>query len=118
MILAAVFLFFVVVARSLFIVSPMKTGSMQPLIATNDIVVAAKWFHISSLRDGDLVVADIPISGGGSVLTVRKIEQQTNTPAGQFYLRAASITGVDSHSFGALPAAAIRGKVIWIFKGR
>ena len=115
-ILIVVFLLLVVVGRSLFIVSPMRTGSMQPLIATNDIVVAAKWFHTSSLRSGDLVIAAIPIPGGGSVLTVRKIEQQTNTPTGQFYLQAVSTNGLDSHFVGALPASAIRGKVVWIIR--
>src|ERR1017187_686052 len=116
LILIAAFLLFVVVVRSLFIVSPMQTGSMQPLIATNDIVVATKLFHTSSLRSGDLVVADIPIPDGSHILTVRKIKQQTNTPAGQFYLQAASTNGLDSHFFGALPASAIRGRVIWIFR--
>jgi signal peptidase I len=116
LILIAAFLLFVVVVRSLFIVSPMQTGSMQPLIATNDIVVATKLFHTSSLRSGDLVVADIPIPDGSHILTVRKIEQQTNTPAGQFYLQAVSTNGLDSHFFGALPASAIRGRVIWIVR--
>ena len=116
MILIAAFLLFVVLVRSLFIVSPMQTGSMQPLIATNDIVVATKLFHTSSLRSGDLVVADIPIPDGSHILTVRQIEQQTNTPAGQFYLQAASTNGLDSHFFGALPASAIRGRVIWIIR--
>jgi signal peptidase I len=116
LILIAAFLLFVVVVRSLFIVSPMRTGSMLPLIATNDIVVATKLFHTSSLRSGDLVVADIPIPDGSHILTVRKIEQQTNTPAGQFYLQAASTNGLDSHFFGALPASAIRGRVIWIIR--
>jgi signal peptidase I len=116
LILIAAFLLFVVVVRSLFIVSPMQTGSMQPLIATNDIVVATKLFHTSSLRSGDLVVADIPIPDRSHILTVRKIEQQTNTPAGQFYLQASSTNGLDSHFFGALPASAIRGRVIWIIR--
>lgn len=116
MILIAASLLFVVVVRSLLIVSPMRTGSMQPLIATNDIVVATKLFHTSSLRSGDLVVADIPIPDGSHILTVRKIEQQTNTPAGQFYLQAASTKGLDSHFFGALPASAIRARVIWIIR--
>ena len=89
---------------------------MLPLIASNDIVVAVKWFHTSSLHSGDLVVADIPIPGGGSVLTVRKIEQQTNTPVGQFYLRAVNTNGLDSHFFGPLPVAAIQGRVIWIIR--
>ncbi len=116
LILIAAFLLFVVVVRSLFIVSPMRTGSMQPLIATNDIVVATKLFHTSSLRSGDLVVADIPIPDGRHILTIRKIEQQTNTPAGQFYLQAVSTNGLDSHFFGALPASAIHGKIIWIIR--
>jgi signal peptidase I len=117
LILILVCVLFVIAVRSLFIVSPMRTGSMQPLIATNDIVVATKLFHTSSLRSGDLVVADIPIPDGSHILTVRKIEQQTNTPAGQFYLQAASTNGLDSHFFGALPASAIRGRVIWIYRG-
>jgi signal peptidase I len=117
LILVAVFVLFVVAARSLFIVSPMRTGSMQPLIASNDIVVATKWFRVTSLRSGDLVVADIPIPDGSRDLTIRKIEQQTNTPAGQFYLSAVSTNGIDSRFFGALPAADIRGRVIWIFRG-
>jgi signal peptidase I len=115
LILIAAFLLFVLVVRSLFIVSPMRTGSMQPLIATNDIVVAAKWFHVASLRSGDLVAVDIP-TPGGRVLTIRKIEQQSDTPVGQFYLRAVSTNGVDSHFFGPLPAADIRGRVIWIIR--
>jgi signal peptidase I len=94
----------------------MSTDSMRPLIATNDIVVAAKWFHMASLRAGDLVVADIPIPKG-RVLTIRQIEQQPNIPAGQFYLRAVNTNGIDSRQFGALPAKDIRGRVIWIMKG-
>ena len=117
LILILVCVLFVIVVRLLFIVSPMRTGSMQPLITTNDIVVATKLFHASSLRSGDMVIADIPIPDGSHVLTIRTIEQQTNTPDGQFYLKAASTNGLDSHSFGALPASAIRGRVIWIYRG-
>jgi hypothetical protein len=122
LILAAAFLLFSVAVRSSFIVMRMYTNTMQPLITTNDVVIAAKHFNVASLRSGDLVVVDIgpylqsypPVS---HMLTVRKIEQQTNPLAGQFYLRAVSTNGIDSRQLGALPAAAIRGRVIWILRG-
>jgi hypothetical protein len=95
----------------------MRTGSMQPLIASNDIVIAAKWFKVASLRNGDLVVVALPIPGGSKILTIRKIEQQTNTPAGQFYLIAASTNGIGSRRLGAFQTADIRGRVIRIFRG-
>ena len=88
---------------------------MQPLIVTDSIIVAVKRFHAASLRSGDLVVVDIP-TPEGRVLTVRKIEQQPDTMAGQFYLRAVNTNGYDSRQFGALQVADIRGKVIWIFR--
>jgi type IV secretory pathway protease TraF len=114
--LVIVYLVLLLLAHSVFMVKRMKTGSMQPLISTNDLVVATRWFRVASLHSGDLVVADIPITDGSHILTVRKIEQKTNTPAGQFYLQAASTNGLDSHFFGGLPASAIRGRVIWIFR--
>jgi hypothetical protein len=117
LILVGVCVLFVVGVRSLFIVLPMPTKTMQPLITTNDVVVATKWFHVASLRTGDFVVVALPRPDGSKILTVRKIEQQTNTPAGHFFVRAASTNGVDSIQLGALPAADIRGKVIRIFKG-
>jgi signal peptidase I len=88
---------------------------MQPLINTNDIIVATKWIRVASLRTGDFVVVNIPIPGG-YVLTVRQIEQQTNAPAGQFYLRAANTNGYDSRQFGTLGASNIVGRIIWILK--
>ena len=115
LILIVICLLLVVVIRSLFVVSPMRTGSMQPLISSNDVVVAAKWFHAASLHNGDLVVVNIP-TPAGQILTVRKVEQQTNTPNGQFYLQAVSTNGVDSRQFGTLPLKNIRGRVIWIIK--
>lgn len=118
LVLFVVFVLFVLVVRSLFIVLPMPTNSMRPLLTTNDVVVAAKWFHIDSLRSGDLVVVALPLPGGiGSILTVRKIDQQTNTPAGRFYLSAAGTNGVDSRLLGTLSAADIRGRVIRVFRG-
>jgi hypothetical protein len=117
LILVVVFVFFVVVVRSFFIVLQMPTSSMQPLITTNDVVVATKHFDVTSLHNGDLVVVALPLGDRDKILTVRKIEQQTNTPAGQFYLRALSTNGVDSKFLGTLPAADIRGKVIKIFRG-
>lgn len=111
------FALFVVVVRSVFIVMPMPTNSMQPLLTTNDVVVAKKRFDISSLHNGDLVVVNLSIPDGTKILTVRIIDQRTNTPAGQFYLSAADTNGIDSKFLGTLPAADIRGKVIHIFKG-
>jgi signal peptidase I len=114
LILMVVYLILIVITRSVFIVSPMRSDSMRPLIASNDIVVATKWFHTASLRTGDLVVVEIYTPAGD--LTVRKIEQQPDTPTGQFYLRAVNTNGVDSKWLGALPARNIKGKVIWIIK--
>jgi len=118
LILIAVFVLCIVVLRSFFIFLQMPTPTMQPLISTNDVVMASKHFDVSSLRSGDLVVVDLPLPGSrDSIYTVRRIEQQTNTPAGQFYLVAANTKGLDSHFLGALPASEIRGKVIHIFRG-
>ena len=117
LILVAAFLLFGVAVRSLFIVMRMSTGTMQPLITTNDIVIAARHFDVASLRSGDLVVVVLPV-GDNSIPTVRKIAQQTNTPAGQFYLVATGTNSIDSRQLGALPAADIRGKVIQIVRGR
>ena len=97
-------LLFVVVVRTAFIVSPMSTDSMQPLIPTNSTIVASRWFRPSSLHSGDFVIADIPLPDSKRVLTVRQIEQQPAAPAGQFYLRAANTNGWDSHQFGSLPS--------------
>jgi signal peptidase I len=120
LILVAAFVLFVVVVRSFFIVLQMPTPTMQPLISTNDVVVATKHFDVGSLRSGDLVVVSLPMAalgGKDGILTVRKIEQQTNTLAGQFYVVAVSTNGIDSRQLGALPAADIRGRVIRIFRG-
>lgn len=119
LILIAIFLLLVLVVRSFFIVLPMPTNSMRPLLTTNDVVVAKKWFDASSLQNGDLVVVSLPIQDGKGtkILTVRIIDQQTNTPTGQFYLSAAGTNGVDSKFLGTLPAADIRGKIIRVYKG-
>jgi hypothetical protein len=116
LILVAAFLLFVVAVRSFFIVMEMSTNTMQSLITTDDVVIAARYFDVASLRSGDLVVVVLPV-GTNSIPTVRKIEQQTNTPAGQFYLVATSTNGIDSRFLGPLPAADIRGKVIRILRG-
>lgn len=116
LILILVCLIFVVVVRRAFIVSPMPTDSMQPLISTNSTIVAAKWFRMASLHSGDFVIADIPLPDSKRVLTVRQIEQEPDTPAGQFYLRAANTNGWDSRQFGALPASNIVGRVLWVLK--
>jgi signal peptidase I len=116
LILVVAFLLFVVAVRSFYIVMRMSTNTMQPLITTNDVVIAARHFDVASLRTGDLVVVALPVADY-STLTVRKIEQQTNTPAGQFYLVAASTNGVDSRFLGPLPASVVRGKVIRILRG-
>ena len=117
LVLIIVFVLFVVVVRSLFIVLPVPTNSMRPLLTTNDVAVAAKWFRVDLLHNGDLVVVALPIPDGSKILTVRKIDQQTNTPAGQFYLSAAGTNGIDSRQLRTLPAADIRGRVIRIFRG-
>lgn len=117
LILVAVLVISIIALHSYYIFMRMPTNTMQPLITTNDIVVAAKHFDLASLRNGDLVVVALPV-GIDSVLTVRKIEQQTNTPAGQFYLVAASTNGIDSRLVGPVPAADLRGKVTQIVRGR
>ena len=112
------------ILRVAFLFTVMDSDSMLPLVKGNstptshdgDFVVAARWFRTASLRTGDLVVVDIP-TAMGPVLTIRKIEQQADTPAGQFYLRAVKTNGIDSRQFGALPAKDLQGKVIWIKKG-
>jgi signal peptidase I len=106
--------FFII--RVSFIVSPMRSNSMYPLIESNDIVVATKMFRVTSLRSGNLIVASIPIPGGGHELTVREIEQQSDAPTGMYYLRAVNTNGLDSRWFGALSASNILGRVIWLIK--
>jgi signal peptidase I len=106
-----------------FSVMEMGSTSMQPLIAgqgappsrIGDFVVVAKWFRVASLRTGDLVVVNIP-SSTGRVRTLRKIEQQPDTPAGQFYVRAVTDIGIDSRQFGPLKASNIYGRVIYIIR--
>ena len=106
-----------------FSVMEMGSTSMQPLVAgqgappsrIGDFVVVAKWFRVASLRTGDLVTVDIP-TPTGRVRTVRRIEQQPDTPAGQFYVRAANDSGIDSRQFGPLPASDIHGRVVWILR--
>lgn len=123
LVVLTVFVFVVIVICCGFSVMLMGSGSMQPVITgqgmtgynAGDLVVVAKWFRVDSLRTGDLVAVDIP-TPSGRVRTVRRIEQQADTPAGKFYLRAASDNGIDSRQFGPLPASDIRGKVIWILR--
>ena len=116
LILILVCLFCTVIVRTAFIVTPMTTDSMQPLISTNSTIIAARWFRMASLRSGDFVIADIPLPDSNRVLTVRQIEQQSDTPVGRFYLRAANTNGFDSRLFGTLPASNIVGSVLWILK--
>ncbi len=112
-----------VILFSGFSVMEMGSTSMQPVISgqgappsrAGDLVVIAKWFRVASLRTGDLVAVDIP-TPTGRVRTVRRIEQQPDTLAGQFYVRAASESGIDSRQFGPLPASDIHGRVIWILR--
>jgi type IV secretory pathway protease TraF len=114
--LVAVYLVLLLLAHSVFIVARMGSSSMSPLIGSNDVVIATRLFHATSLHSGDLVLVALPL-GGHDDIAVREIEQQTNTPAGQFYLEALSTNGVDSRFLGALPASDIRGRVLWIAKG-
>jgi len=113
----------IVVSFSGFSVMEMGSTSMQPVIAgqgappshAGDLLVVTRWFRVASLRTGDLVTVDIP-TPMGRVRTVRRIEQQPDTPAGRFYFRAASDSGIDSRQFGPLPASDIRGRVVWILR--
>jgi signal peptidase I len=114
--LVAVYLVVLVLAHSVFIYARMGGDSMSPLIGSNDFVVATRWFHTASLHNGDLVMASIPTPGGAIIHTVRKIEQQPDTPTGQFYLLGLATNAVDSRWLGAFPARDIRAKVIWIIK--
>ena len=123
MIALAVCVIIIVVLFSSFSVMEMGSTSMQPVIAgqgappshAGGLVVVAKWFSVASLRNGDLVVVDIPMPTG-RVRTVRRIEQQPETPAGQFYVSAENDGGIDSRQFGPLPASDIHGRIIWILK--
>jgi signal peptidase I len=122
-VLLAVCVLVIVVLFSGFSMMEMGSTSMQPVIAgqgappsrDGDLVVVAKWFRVTSLRTGDLVVVDIP-TPTGRVRTVRRIEQQPDTPLGRFYLKAESDNGIDSRQFGSLPASDIHGRVIWILR--
>jgi signal peptidase I len=117
----AVFAVVIVVLFSGFSVMEMGSTSMQPVITgkgeppshAGDLVLATKWFRVAALRTGDLVIVDIP-TPTGRVRTVRRIEQQPDTPAGQFFVRAES--GIDSRQFGPLPASDIHGRVVWILR--
>lgn len=102
----------------------LDSNSMQPLVngsttvasKDGDTVVGTKWFCESWIRTGDLVVADIP-TPGGRIRTVRRVEQQADTPVGWFYLRAMSTNGYDSRQFGPLPSTNIKAKVLWVSRG-
>lgn len=96
--------------------SPLVNGSTTPRAHDGDTVISSRWFRQSSVRTGDLLVADIP-TPGGRIRTVRRVEQQAGTPAGWYYLRAISTNGYDSRHFGLLPAKDIRGKVLWVYRG-
>lgn len=106
-----------------FSIQEMSSDSMEPLISgekispahEGDFVILTKWFSAASLRSGDLVAVEIPIPNG-RVLTIREIDQRTNTPAGQFYLRAVNTNGIDSRQLGSIPSKDIRAKVIWVIK--
>jgi signal peptidase I len=115
--LVAVYLVVLLLAHSVFVVARMGSDSMSPLIGSNDFVIATRCFRTASLHSGDLVLVRLPLPGGDSVVTVRRIEQQTNTPAGEFYLQAAKTNGIDSRFLGALPSSDIRGRVLWITRG-
>jgi signal peptidase I len=114
--LVAVYLVVLLLAHSIFVYTRMGGDSMSPLIRSNDFVVGTRLFHTSSLHDGDLVIANIPTPGGAIIHTVRKIEQQRDTPVGQFYLLGVATNAVDSRWLGAFPARDIQAKVIWIIK--
>lgn len=116
LVLILVCLILVMVVRKAFIVSPESPYSMQPLISTNSTIIAAKWFRTASLHSGDFVVVNIPLPDNKRVLTVRQIEQQPDTPAGLFYLRAADTNGIDSRQCGSLPASNIVARVWWVIK--
>ena len=115
--LVAVYLVLLLLAHSVFIVARMGSESISPRIGANDFVIATKWFRTTTLHSGDLVLVTLQSPDGHSVVTVREIEQQTNTPPGEFYLQAAKTNGIDSRFLGALPASDIRGRVIWIWRG-
>ncbi len=117
--LLAVLLLIAVVAFSGFSVMEMASTSMEPLITgrgsppshDGDLVVFAKWFSLDSLRAGDLVVVNVP-TPDGRALTVRKVEQQPDTPAGHVYVRSAQDGGIDSRQFGPLSSSHIHGRVV------
>ena len=116
-VLAAIYLTLLLLAHSVFILLRMGGNSMSPVIKSNDLVVATCWFRVASLHNGDLVVADFAASPS-PIRTIRRIEQQKNTPNGQFYLLASETNGLDSRFTGPLSSQAIRGKIIWIIKGK
>lgn len=114
LIMVAVILTLVMI-RSIFLIWQMPNDTMLPLIRSNDIVVATRWFQSGALRSGDLVVVEVP-TPVGNFPTVREIHQQSNTPPGEFYVEAINTNGVDSRQCGALPAKNIKGKVLKIIR--
>ena len=94
---------------------PVIAGQGAPPSHVGDLLVITRWFRVASLRTGDLVTVDIP-TPTGRVRTVRRIEQQPDTPVGQYFVRAVSDSGIDSRQFGPLPASNIYGRVIWIIQ--
>lgn len=118
--LLALSLVLLALARSMFIVDRMGGSSMSPLIAPNDIVIATRWFRSGSLRSGDLVIVDVPDPSCHSTFPyVRRVRQKT--PTDQFRFETANTNCYESivmRDVGALPAEEIRGRVIWIVRGR
>ena len=107
--------FIIVFAHYALFVSTMKSTSMYPLIATNDIVVASKWFGRGALHVDDLVVVKITAPFGVD-LTVRKIGARPNVPANCFYVYAVNTNGLFLVSSNIVPSEDILGKVEYIIR--
>ena len=105
----------VMAVRSTFIIFSMPNDTMSPIVPRNSVVVGLKWFHRHSLRNGDIVMVDLPLTVGPT-FAVRMVKQQTNTPPDYIFIRAANTNGIDSVWLGPLPKGDIKAKVIWIFK--
>ncbi|MDQ7007711.1 MAG: S26 family signal peptidase [Acidobacteriota bacterium] len=91
--------------------------SMLPTLHPGDRALALGPPGITRfISAGDLVLAEVPgRRPGHRDLVIKRVERVLSTPQGRFFRLAGDnrARSRDSRRFGALPAAALRGLVIW-----
>lgn len=118
--IAAILVLWLVVPLS---IREMASDSMMPLIRgqgsppsrNGDYVFLLTSLRFSRIKEGDLVLVEIP-TPYGEVETIRRIKRIEHGEHLRFIVESLDPKGIDSRQFGPLPSEKLKAKVLHVFK--